>query len=126
MYNYECILILELCSYRVLATHVQTILDKVVKSTNMCNHLMSPTPTAASLSKSPQAQGSPFLCSPGNSPDEEEEEKEEEEEVKEKEVEEGSGSLRTDSPSIQEMIGREHSYSRGRQTHKLPTTGMMK
>ena len=119
-----------------VGTRVQTILDKVAKSTNTCNHLTSPTLTAAlndsnvsrsgpvvspspgsqaSLSKSPLALGASFQCSPGNSPDEEEDEEEEEEEEdeeeEEEEVEEGSGSLRTDSPSIQEMIRREHSYS---------------
>ena len=121
-----------------VGTRIQTILDKVATSTNTCNHLMSPTLTAAlndsnvsrsgpvvspspgsqartSLSKSPLALGASFQCSPGNSPDEEEDEEEEEEEEdeeeEEEEVEEGSGSLRTDSPSIQEMIRREHSYS---------------
>ena len=123
-------------------THIQTILDKVAKSTNTCNHLVSPTSTVmwapndsnvsksgpaispspdsqarTSLSKSPQALSVSFQSSSGNSPDEEEgeEDVEEEEEEAEKEevevVEDGSDSLRTDSPSIQEMIHREHSYS---------------
>ena len=125
-----------------VGTHIQTILDKVAKSTNTCNHLVSPTSTVmwapndsnvsksgpaispspdsqarTSLSKSPQALSVSFQSSSGNSPDEEEgeEDVEEEEEEAEKEevevVEDGSDSLRTDSPSIQEMIHREHSYS---------------
>ena len=123
-------------------THIQTILDKVAKSTNTCNHLVSPTSTVVcapndsnvsksgpavspssdsqartSLSKSPQALSVSFQSSLGNSPDEEEDSEEEDSEEEEEEAEkvvveeEGSGSLRTDSPSIQEMIHREHSYS---------------